>query len=157
MFLNNSYFNVAVAMRNPFDELNNEKIRNVRNTNKSLYNCGGYALDTFNWFMPYDENIFDSKKRHQQEMVDYMLNLFSDKLRLINSLDEIGKNENAIAFRCGNNDFHFMIRKDNKIWYHKRGSFSKIERISKEDVFNDGWKSNGLNYDGKLYLLALQK
>lgn len=150
-----------VCLRNEEDELNNLKSRNINNTSKDIYNCGGYALGIFNWFLPYgEENQFvyqEHFKKYALRMVKYMIKLFDGKLRIIKSLDELKENENAIAFRCCSHDFHFMVRKDNKRWYHKRGSCPRIETIQQENVFNKGWKANGLNYNGKLYLLALQK
>lgn len=161
MVLNENDFWGNYSLLNNSDELNTSNSRNLKNTNRDVYNCGGYALGTFNWFLPYSKRnrykYHGKFKKNSSKLVNYMITLFNGRLRNIKSIDDLKENENAIAFRCANEDFHFMIRKDNKIWYHKRGSFSKIERISKEDVFNDGWKSNGLNYDGKLYLLALKK
>ena len=37
------------------DYLNRQKTRNINNTCTSDYNCGGYALRTFSWYLPYDD------------------------------------------------------------------------------------------------------
>lgn len=34
------------------DPLNMRGSRNIRNTDKADYNCGGYALGTFSWYLP---------------------------------------------------------------------------------------------------------
>ena len=34
------------------DPLNRKKKRNRRNVQMRNYNCGGYALETYNWFLP---------------------------------------------------------------------------------------------------------
>lgn len=40
------------------DKFNSFRTRNQKNTLDGDYNCGGYALGTFNWFLPY--NNFNS-------------------------------------------------------------------------------------------------
>ena len=37
----------------PTDPFNFLRNRNVRNTEKRTYNCGGYALGTFSWYCPH--------------------------------------------------------------------------------------------------------
>lgn len=37
----------------PTDPFNFLRNRNVRNTEKITYNCGGYALGTFSWYCPH--------------------------------------------------------------------------------------------------------
>ena len=39
------------------DWLNRSGLRNADNTDIDLYNCGGYALGTYSWYMPYPENF----------------------------------------------------------------------------------------------------
>ena len=38
-----------------FDPKNSNHLRNINNTDKFDYNCGGYALGTFSWYTPFDE------------------------------------------------------------------------------------------------------
>ena len=43
------------------DFLNSDNKRNESNTSELLYNCGGYALETYSWYYPYDsysEQVF---------------------------------------------------------------------------------------------------
>ena len=45
-----------------FDPLNNQKTRNIKNSNRYNYNCGGYALETFSWYCPHtkqDDRLHD--------------------------------------------------------------------------------------------------
>ena len=41
------------------DFLNSNKLRNEENTLESSYNCGGYALRTFSWYLPYSVSFTD--------------------------------------------------------------------------------------------------
>ncbi len=34
------------------DPLNSERLRKVNNTPRYYYNCGGYALNCFSWYVP---------------------------------------------------------------------------------------------------------
>ena len=36
------------------DFFNERQTRNEENTEKKDYNCGGYALRTFSWYLPYE-------------------------------------------------------------------------------------------------------
>lgn len=139
------------------DELNFNGFRNIHNTNKNYYNCGGYALGTYSWYCPYDD--FDDSytiKERTQLAVDYMLNDFCD-LRVIKTLEEVTENEYVIAFRMSKYDFHYMVKKGNQ-WYSKLGSRYKIDRVPQEIVFSKAWFTDcGITYDGPLVLFAKRK
>lgn len=149
------------------DYYNNNK-RNSRNTNLEDYNCGGYALGTFNWYLPYEDyndntwSLYDEQGMTVDEMADFyaqfMLDDFFGRLRIIKSITEKALDEKVIAFRCCKNDFHFCVRGDNGVWYHKPGS-NTIRRIKKEEVFADTWSSpSGWDiYDSKIILFAMKK
>ena len=152
------------------NDLNLNKTRNVRNTDIDDYNCGGYALGTFSWYRPSDNIYFDFGSRHLEsiingienatkECVEYMLNDFKGKLRVIKTTKELKENEYAIAFRIsGNryNDFHYAKRGDNGVWYHKMGH-TKIRKIKKEKVFAKTWDFGEIEYCGNLVLFAKVK
>ena len=142
--------------------------RNVKNTYYRIYNCGGYALNTFSWYCPHEK---DSDRRYNSSTekgmhtttdnaVNFMLKEFND-LRVITDLKELQPNEYAIAFRIGGldgeDDFHFMKRGKNGKWYHKPGGLD-IQPIAKEKVFADKWVSTTwagtCTYCGKLVLFA---
>lgn len=149
------------------DYYNNNK-RNTRNTHLCDYNCGGYALGTFNWYLPYEnydysaQSLYFGKGMAPDEMVDFyakfMLKDFFGKLRQINSIKEKTSDEKVIAFRCCKYDFHFCVRGDNGVWYHKPGTHT-IRRIKKKEVFADEWISpdGEVIYDSKIILFAMKK
>ena len=41
-------------LKNSEDYFNEKQTRNEENTEKKDYNCGGYALKTFSWYLPYE-------------------------------------------------------------------------------------------------------
>ena len=143
------------------DLFNNERARNIHNTDTHLYNCAGYALGTFSWYQPYDDyDLFsllcdsDELEEITKLTVFYMLKDFGDKLRVISSLEELRKDEYAIAYRVSSDgDFHFM-RKARTRWHHKRGSTPTILTESEDNVFNSIWCDR---YDGPIVLMAMRR
>lgn len=113
-----------------YDYLNSNNNRNIYNTNTLSYNCGGYALNTFNWYYPRntldDEEMIDSDEIwcYREEKLEiilvnnnyniinilnsyalrdsyFMIQEFSGRLRRINAIDELKNDERAIAYRLG--------------------------------------------------------
>ena len=97
------------------DAYNLSNNRNLKNTAKRLYNCGGYALGTFSWYCPYSEKDdagwfgFDCGYHTHEEawkktmyLVGFMLNDFCGQLRVIRDLSDLERHEYAIAFRLSN-------------------------------------------------------
>lgn len=154
-------------IKNIADELNLERVRNIKNTRKNAYNCGGYALENFAWYCPYtveqDDNhetpFYTSRNSNElvNKCVDHMVSEYSGDLRVINSIEELKSNEYAIAFRASleNDDFHFAKLGRNGIWYHKRGSNEAIEVMSKKELFGKSWCHG--KYDSKLVLMAMKR
>ena len=148
------------------DGFNKNKGRNVGNTNRHAFNCGGYALGTFSWYCPYTEeedgengfgwgwDSYEEVVEVTEHCTEQMLKDFSD-LRVINSLSELNKTEYAIAFRVSSDgDFHYVKRGFNGQWYHKRGSCPSIETMTAREVFRTAWC---LKYNGPIVLFAKQK
>lgn len=142
------------------DTFNLKGERNIRNTDKHEYNCGGYALGTFSWYEPFKRgecfNLdFDSWYQaceNTERCVAVMLEEFK-KLRRIESLEEVSSTETAIAFRISwDGDFHFVRRAKNHCWYHKRGNTPQILTMRTETVLSSVWCGR---YDGPLVLFAL--
>jgi len=141
------------------DLFNTNNLRNEDNTYMSDYNCGGYALGTFSWYCPSEDEdawgMFEHRSQEEMEVltaecVAVMLDDFKD-LRLIESMDDLRKGEYAIAFRVSSDgDFHYVKQFYGKWWRHKRGS-GQIFRMSEADVFNTIWCGR---YDGPLVLFA---
>lgn len=152
-----------------------EEYRNkYRATNKREYNCGGYALGTFTWYRPYPQELSD-KFFHVDTIidqvfngdmsafvcycVDYMLADFAGRLRMIQSEEEKQENEYVIAFRVAPNDFHYMKKGHNNVWYEKMGSSYYINSVKATDVFAEAWHE--CRYDGgynsEIVLLAMRE
>ena len=66
------------------DYLNRERKRNRDNTNLCSYNCGGFALGTYSWYLPYYD--FDAR---EDQVEDLILRGFNEEqiYRKITSLD----------------------------------------------------------------------
>jgi hypothetical protein len=89
-----------------------------------------------------------------------MLKDFKGKLRVIENLNELLSNEEAVAYRiemCGvGADFHYVRRKRNGSWYGKLGSCPTIHRYTEEQVFDcesEAWYYG--RYDSEMILFAL--
>lgn len=150
------------------DMFNTRKLRNVNNTHYSDYNCAGFALNTFSWYCPHDDDYGSLYEPSWYEMingtlddyeiteicVNHMLKDFSD-LRRIENLCQLQKGEYAIAFRIGREsaDFHYMKQINGK-WYEKMGGSSILKCVSEEEVFSISWDRGWNFYDGPLVLLA---
>lgn len=149
---------------NNSDLFNVQRKRNISNTKRHLYNCAGYALETFSWYCPneedwgywgYDEDLSDAEMFAKTfETVQFMLKDFKGHLRLIGSVDEIQENEYAIAYRVSSDgDFHFMKKMANG-WHHKRGNTSRIYVESEDYALNKIWCDR---YDGPIALMAMRR
>ena len=146
------------------DLFNNDRARNIHNTDTHLYNCAGYALETFSWYCPneedweywgYEENLSDAEMFAKTfETVKFMLKDFKGHLRLIRSVDEVQENEYAIAYRISSDgDFHFMKKMVNG-WHHKRGGSAHIYIETEDYVLNKIWCDR---YDGPIALMAMRR
>ena len=149
---------------NNSDLFNVQRKRNISNTEKYLYNCAGYALETFSWYCPNEKDnddwgILDDLSDAEMfaktfETVNFMLKDFKGRLRLIGSVDEIQENEYAIAYRVSrDDDFHFM-KKMADGWHHKRGGTANIYIETEDYVLNEIWCDR---YDGPIALMAMRR
>ena len=157
------FYNYSELLNNS-DLFNIQRKRNIKNTCKALYNCAGYALGTFSWYCPneedweywgYEENLSDVEMFAKTfETVNFMLKDFNGRLRLIGSVDEVQENEYAIAYRISSDDdFHFMKKMANG-WHHKRGGTDRIYVESEDYVLNEIWCNR---YDGPIALMAMRR
>lgn len=149
---------------NNSDLFNVQRKRNIKNTCKALYNCAGYALETFSWYCPNGKNdrywcflddLSDTEMFAKTfETVNFMLKDFKGRLRLIGSVDEVRENEYAIAYRVSSDgDFHFMKKMANG-WHHKRGNTDRIYIESEDYVLKKIWCDR---YDGPIVLMAMRR
>lgn len=143
--------------------------------NKRGYNCGGYALGTYDWFVPYscsysDEDLEDDVEEFWRECeyniddynvmaercINEMIYYFNGKLREIKKVSDAKADERVIAFRFGAGDFHFMIKgRKGHQWHSKMGANDSIDTFSEEYVMSDpDW---GDIYLSDTYLLAMSK
>ena len=135
----------------------------INNTDKWYYNCGGYALSTFKWYLPAaSEDAFRRLERlvragkydeALERAVKHMLREFKELVlvdsRMVYQKKIDYRKFEIIAFRWEENprgDFHFMKLARNGNWYDKCGSSSRIKRHSYFEVF-DTW---GDRYDGPI-------
>ena len=137
--------------------------RNIENTRKHLYNCGGYALGTYSWYCPHDEvhkgfynpDLDETMEEQTLAHANIILNEIQN-IRMIERVEEATQDEEVIAFRLSEtiNDFHFMVRKHGR-WYHKQGSYKEIRCVPTEKVFSDCWvNEDGDEYTGMIVLFA---
>lgn len=145
------------------DLFNRNGERNAFNTDQCYYNCGGYALGTFSWYLPSHtprtwglckswtpEHIVEVTKA----AVEIMLHDFAD-LRLIKDLRQVQRDEYAIVFRVSSDgDFHYCRQDGKKKWTHKPGN-TAIRRISERYIFGcEAWSGR---YNGPLVMFAKKR
>lgn len=132
--------------------------RNKNRTPKSKYNCGGYALGSFDWYKPYHRicpNFYRATEKDYRICIQAMLKDFSPNLRVIKTMSSLKQGETAIAFRLdGLGDFHYMRKGKNGSWYHKMGGSYPIYRITEYEVFHTAWCDR---YSKPIVLFALKE
>lgn len=157
------FYNYQELLNNS-DLFNIQRKRNIKNTCKALYNCAGYALETFSWYCPNEEDWgywgslddWDDMTMFMKtsETVQFMLKDFAGRLRLIGSVEEVNDNEYAIAYRLSRDgDFHFMKKMANG-WHHKRGNTDRIYIESEDYVLKKIWYDR---YNGPVVLMAMRR
>ena len=155
------------------DYFNLDKKRNSQNTDNWDYNCGGYALGTFSWFLldsfehDYDLNYYDmtieeiEKRvvRMEDDCVEEIVEVFEGLVRSISALSELRENEYAVLFRISYDeegyidDFHFVKRHHDGHYSHKPGKSPVAE--FKNDPFDGDWSSRYLDYNAPIKILAV--
>lgn len=143
----NSYY--APTIGDPFNTLG---LRNISNTVKRHYNCGGYALGTFSWYWPgrTEEEYDEIMECAGDEDWDNVLKLASEAIiselpgwsvvpfNLVMERKYSPKEYEIVALRFCDYDFHFWKLGRNWNWYDKMGSIGRINRHAFEDV-RDTW------------------
>lgn len=140
------------------DPFNKRGSRNIRNTDKADYNCGGYALGTFSWYLP-----SHTRKEYSDIMgyadigdMDTALTLAAEAivnelpswsvapLALVMERKYSPKDYEIVALRFCYYDFHFWKLGRNWNWYDKMGCRRQINRHAFNDVrhkWNDRYDS----------------
>lgn len=132
------------------DPLNKRGSRNIRNTDKTDYNCGGYALGTFSWYLPSHtrEEYSDIMGYADIGDMDTALTLASEAIvnelpgwsivpfALVMERKYSPKDYEVVALRFCYYDFHFWKLGRNWNWYDKMGCRRQINRHAFNDVRN---------------------
>lgn len=132
------------------DPLNMRGSRNIRNTDKADYNCGGYALGTFSWYLPSRtrEEYTDIMGHADIGDMDTALTLASEAIvnelpgwsvvpfALVMERKYSPKDYEIVAMRFCYYDFHFWKLGRNWNWYDKMGCREQINRHAFDDVRN---------------------
>lgn len=171
----NRYGNDYVLKIPNYKELLRETTHRVMTKDRDCYNCGGFALGTFNWYRPYKFDCFEETLNKSiweiredidcgydydegcTEIANIMVKFMESEglCRKINDSSELRKGEYLVAFKASYDDFHYARRLSNGRWFHKMG-FCEIEEISEKQVFGYEWWSHlGCEYAGDLFLLAV--
>lgn len=141
------------------DPLNKRGSRNIRNTDKADYNCGGYALGTFSWYLPSRtrEEYSDIMGYADIGDMDVALTLASEAIvnelpgwsivpfALVMERKYSPKAYEVVAMRFCYYDFHFWKLGRNWNWYDKMGCRGQINRHAFNDarnVWNDRYDSS---------------
>lgn len=140
------------------DPFNKRGSRNIRNTDKADYNCGGYALGTFSWYLPSRtrEEYSDIMGYADIGDMDVALTLASEAIvnelpgwsivpfALVMEREYSPKDYEIVAMRFCYCDFHFWKLGRNWNWYDKMGCRGQINRHAFNDarnVWNDRYDS----------------
>jgi len=118
------------------------------------FNCGGFALGTFDWFAPYSYDVLAYPDHEEgvdpddafESMVEDIEIAFPFLLQ-VNSYRHVPKRFNVIGFRLERQDswneedqigdFHFILRYRGK-WYHKAGG-NEIDYFPTTDLQGQMW------------------
>lgn len=136
------------------------------------FNCGGFALGTYDWYLPYaDEDQWEEwwydEVKEQTEDYNEWCDLMADRYirfmerdrvcREIRTEDELRPGEYLVLFRASPGDFHYARRLSNGEWWHKMG-YKDIEQISEDKACGDRWWRNlEEEYGGRTRLLAVKQ
>ena len=153
---------MVVGRYSHHDPFNLNHGRNTTNTDLCDYNCAGYALNTYSWYQPEDVKfqwgfpfwLKGQKRKYIKSAIDILTRDFPD-LRVIKSVQDAQPDEYIIAFRVADDDFHFIKRGMNNVWYSKCGG-APIRRLTTEEVFAPAWNNyfGVATYKGKITLFA---
>lgn len=135
----------APYLRDPF---NSRGLRNITNTSKRYYNCGGYALGTYSWYWPgrteeeHDEIMGYAEAEDWDNALELAAEAIVDELPgwtivpigLVMERKYSPKDYEVVALRFCDCDFHFWKLGRNWNWYDKMGSAGWIDRHAFGDI-----------------------
>ena len=132
---------------------------------KGDFNCGGFALGTYDWYIPQSwhcifEDDYDDEEQYTQDFDELVtdctndiLEDFSGQIRLIKREEDANKGEIVVFFRLADDDFHFILKSGNK-YFQKRGSTPCLEETTKEEVYSNEWNDR---YNSRIVIFARKK
>lgn len=139
---------------------------------QSWYNCGGFALGTYDWYLPYEDEwqweewVTDLCADYEgyDELCDALAARCVEYMQCDGVAREIGneaelrEDEYLVLFRAAETDFHYARRLSNGEWWHKMGG-QDIEWISEDEACGDDWWRNRLSheYGGRTRMLAVKQ
>lgn len=135
------------------DAFNTLGLRNINNTEKWYYNCGGYALGTFSWYWPGrdekeygkimkyagDENWGPALELAAEAIIDELTGWRLVEIEEVMQRHYSPKEYEVVAMRFCSFDFHFWKLGCNWNWYDKAGSSKDIDRHAFRDVMGKRW------------------
>lgn len=139
----NSY--CVPTLGDPFNTLG---MRNINNSAKRHYNCGGYALGTFSWYWPgrteeeHDEIMEYAEAEDWNNALELAAYAIVSELHgwsvvpigLVMERKYSPKDYEVVALRFCDDDFHFWKLGRNWNWYDKMGSAGWIGRHAFGDI-----------------------
>ena len=126
--------------------------RRPRNWSNWYYNCGGFALRTYEWVEVYEDT--------PEEIIKQIIASFPQYCECNPKKEgfDFHKYE-YVAYREGKkgewNDFHFMRSDKLGRWWHKPGQRSV--RIYHGDIFESWTRTDDNVYKGKIYWLRMER
>jgi len=119
------------------------------NPYRANYNCGGCGIGKEFCYTPTGYKCGMSTEEAFKLVVN---DIGETNIRKLTSIyDEIEEDEWMVAFKCGDEDFHFIRRTDDGKWYNKRGG---TDLIISDDAYalSDVWVSETFYINGKQYI-----
>lgn len=139
-------------LRDPYNVM---KKRNIHNTNKAEYNCGGYALGTFGWYLLGHNNkeryIFNEmlSEENWSMVIRMAVRTICSELagwRTVPLAEIMARKFSPVEYdivlmRFCYIDFHFWKLGRNWNWYDKCGSSRYIDRHPFIDAVAPTWNN----------------
>lgn len=150
-----------------------ENFNDLSDDEKEGFNCGGFALGTKRWesFFTWNSDPFydtenDKKRYHKKGKIGYKMfrelsKRYPGLIKKYNSFNDAlnnkKNNEEIVAFRLSDNDFHFKLYCENiKQWVEKMGHSTFLEYDDKNNIYQN-WNSFNENYDGPIIFFTVKK
>ena len=167
-------------LKNSEDYFNEKQTRNEENTEKKDYNCGGYALKTFSWYLPYEYDEKNYPFFSNSDLAEYLMDIgysveeimdeilrvntekmlkdFSGKLRVVQRDSHIESDEELIAYRlsldvdssCIDDMDFHFVVFRDGKWMSKMGA----DEVKPFSFTEEQWETPNFIYDSSIVYLA---